>query len=57
MVSFAILNIKKSNCCCISSRISKNETINSVENTNWTKKKQIIKHKNLLSHVVIIDNW
>ena len=43
----AILNIKGSSHRCIISRISKNETINIMENTNLTEKK----HKNLLSHV------
>ena len=35
----AILNIKGSSHRCIISRISKNETINIMENTNFTEKK------------------
>ena len=47
-----ILNIKGSDYCCIISRISKNEAINLMQNVDLTEKKQnIIKHKNLLSHI------
>ena len=42
----AILNIKGSDYCCIISRISKNETINLMQNTNMTIKRQnTAKHK------------
>ena len=47
-----ILNIKGSDYRCIISRISKNEAINLMQNVDLTEKKQnIIKHKNLLSHI------
>ena len=50
----AILNIKRSDYCCIFSLISKNETINLMQNADLTEKKRsIIKHENLLSHIKI----
>ena len=48
----AILKVKGSDYCCIISGISKNEVINVMQNTDiTTKKRKIIKHKNLLSHI------
>ena len=48
----AILNIKGSDYWCIISGISKNNAINLMQNTALTKKKRnIIKHKTLLSHI------
>ena len=45
----AILNIKDSDYCCIISLISKNETINLMQNADLTEKKQnIIKHKQFI---------
>ena len=35
-----ILNIKGSNYCCIISRISKNEAINSIQSTDLTEKRE-----------------
>ena len=49
--NIAILNIKGSDYRCIVGLISKNEAINLMQNTDLTKKPNIIKHKNLLSHV------
>ena len=43
----AILNIKGSDYCCIISLISKNETINLMENADLTKGK-LIKHKKII---------
>ena len=42
-----ILNIKGSDYCCIISLISKNETINLMENADLTKGK-LIKHKKII---------
>ena len=48
----SILNIKGSDHRCIISGISKSEAINLMQNIDLTKKKRnIIKHKNLLSHI------
>ena len=48
----AILKIKGSNYHCIISLIGKNEAINLMQNADLTGKKwNIIKHKNLLSHI------
>ena len=48
----AILNIKSADYCCIISAISKSEAINVMQNIDLTEKKQnIIKNKNLLSHI------
>ena len=48
----AILNIKTPDYCCISSRISKSEAKNLMPSTDLTEKKcNIMKYKNLLSHV------
>ena len=48
----AILNIKSSDFYCFISLISKNEATSSMQNADLTEKKRnIIKHKNLLSHV------
>ena len=48
----AILNIKGSDYCSIISLISKNEAINLMRNADLTgKKRNIIKLKNLLSHI------
>ena len=45
----AILNIKGSDYGCIISLISKNKTINLMQNTDLTEKKRnVIKHKNFL---------
>ena len=48
-----ISNIKNADYCCISSRISKTESLNLIENANLTEKKNwnIKRHKHLLSHV------
>ena len=51
----AILNIHGADYCCIISGISKSEAINLMQNTNSTRKKwSIIKHKKLLSRLVIL---
>ena len=48
----AILNIKGAYYCCIISEISKSEAIMLMGSINVTEKKRnIIKHKNLLSHI------
>ena len=48
--NIAILNIKDSDYHCIISRISKNETINLMQNTGLTEKSRTLKNiKNLLS--------
>ena len=50
--NIALLNIKGSDYCCINGGISKSEAINLMKNINLTTKKQnIIKYKNLLSHI------
>ena len=46
----ATLNIKGSDYRLIISIISKNEAINLMQNADFTKKWNIIKYKNLLSH-------
>ena len=46
----AILKIEVSDYCCIIP-ISKNEAINLMQNADLTEKWNIIKHKNLLSHM------
>ena len=51
LCNIAILNIKCSDYCCISSLISKNEAINLRKMLIEPKKWKIIKHKNLLSHI------
>ena len=38
----AILNIKGSNCCCITSLISKNEAINLMQNCDRTEKSRTL---------------
>ena len=49
--NISILNIKSSDYCCIISVISKNEAISVMQNAVLTKTQNIIKHKNLLSHI------
>ena len=50
--NIAILNIKSTDYCCIISGISKSESIHLMRKGDLTKKKpNIIKHKNLLSHI------
>ena len=52
----AILNIKGSDFCCIISLIRTNEAINLMQSADLTKKRNIIKHKNiknLLSYIKI----
>ena len=50
--NIAIWNIKIADYCSVISGISKSEAINVMQNINLTEKKRnIIKHKNLLSHI------
>ena len=47
---FEPLNMKKADYCCIISRTNKKEVINLIQNIDFTKKPNNIKHKTLLSH-------
>ena len=47
----AILNIKRADYHCIVRGISKNETVNLMQNAKMTEKKELYKTQNLLLHV------
>ena len=52
--NIAILNIGSSDYPCIINLISKNEAINLMQNADFTRKKRnIVRHKNLLSHIKV----
>ena len=46
-----ILNIKGSDYCCISSLISKYETINLIQNADLTEKKETLQNIKIYSHI------
>ena len=51
LTDITILNIKGSNYRCIISLISKNKTINPMQNADFIKKAEHCKHTILLSHI------
>ena len=45
LINITILNIKGSDYCCIFNLISKNEAVNSIQNTGLTEKSGVLSNK------------